>query len=43
MFKFLARNKRLWLPPFLLVTLLLMVAVIVAKGPTVIPFIYRTL
>jgi hypothetical protein len=43
MLKVLTRNKRLWLPPFIIVTLLLTVAVLVAKGPAIIPFIYRTL
>jgi len=39
---FLNSPKRFWLLPFLLVTLLLLAAVLLAKGPTIIPFIYKT-
>jgi hypothetical protein len=39
---FLGSRKRFWLLPFLLVTLLLLAAVLLAKGPAIIPFIYRS-
>jgi hypothetical protein len=35
-------RKRFWLLPFLVVTLLLLAAVLLANGPAIVPFIYRT-
>lgn len=37
----LGTRKRFWLVPFLLVTLLLLVAVLLAQGPEIVPFLYR--
>lgn len=39
--KFLSVRKKFWLPPFLIVTLLLVGALLLAKGPAIAPFIYR--
>lgn len=33
-------RKRLWLVPFLLVTLLLLAAVLLSQGPEIVPFLY---
>jgi hypothetical protein len=39
---FLGSRKPFWLLPFLLVTALLFAAVLLAKGPAIVPFIYRS-
>jgi hypothetical protein len=39
--KFLGARRKFWLPPFVLVTLLFLGAVLLAKGPAIMPFIYR--
>ena len=41
--KFLGDRKRIWLPPVVVVTLLLLGAVLLAKGPAIVPFVYRNL
>jgi hypothetical protein len=39
--KFLGARKKFWLPPFVLVMLFFLGAVLLAKGPAIAPFIYR--
>jgi hypothetical protein len=38
----LGSRKRFWLLPFILVPVLLLAAVLLAKGPAIVPFIYRS-